>query len=61
MTKVLRRETKRRGFFGQIFNGCDKAVAALGGVAYLAVLPVPQPSNPRPAQTDRRLGSLSRA
>jgi hypothetical protein len=27
----------------------DKAVAALGGVAYLAVLPVPQPSNPRPS------------
>ena len=26
----------------------DKAVAALGGVAYLTVLPVPQPLNPRP-------------
>jgi hypothetical protein len=27
----------------------DKAVAALGGVAYLAVLPVPQPLNLRPS------------
>jgi hypothetical protein len=27
----------------------DKAVAALGGVAYLAILPVPQPPNPRPS------------
>ena len=26
----------------------DKAVAALGGVAYLAVAQVPQPSKPRP-------------
>ena len=27
----------------------DKAVAALGGVAYLAIAQAPQPSNPRPS------------
>ena len=27
----------------------DKAVAALGGVAYLAIIPTPQLSNPRPS------------
>ena len=27
----------------------DKAVAALGGVAYLAFVPVPQPQTPRPS------------
>ena len=37
----------------------DKAVAALGGVAYLAIIPVPQPSNPTQAQNERGLGATS--
>jgi hypothetical protein len=37
----------------------DKAVAALGGVAYLPIAQVPQPSNSTQAQNELGLGATS--